>query len=325
MVRCVKFLAVLLILCGGSLFVAVPSAWAFGCEAHEIIAMIAEAHLTPHASAMVLQLLNDNPIDPALPRYCKQPDLDAMAYSATWADDYRSAEPKTTPWHFIDIPIGVTKEGDLAEFCAPPGGCIVQALKDQIALLRAPDTDPAKRADALRFVIHFLGDLHQPLHTADNNDLGGNCTPVAFFDETPKLTNPKLGFYAPTLHGSWDYEIFRRTIQNKTLPQVAQEIDRSFSSQEAGWMGGPTDIEAWAWESFWIAKTIAYGKLPVTIPAEIPVHNKSCVEDDNIAQRMLKLNIQLGQAYQDVATPVIRQRIAMAAARLAMVLNQTWP
>src|ERR1700686_5058558 len=129
--------AVLIFLCGGAMIIAAPSAWAFGCQGHEIIALIAEKHMSPHAFAMVQQLLKDNPIDPALTRYCQQPGLDAMAYSSTWADDYRSVHRETAPWHQIDIPISIS-EGNLADYCSPSEGCVTQALKDQIALLRAP-------------------------------------------------------------------------------------------------------------------------------------------------------------------------------------------
>jgi hypothetical protein len=319
---------------------AAPSAWAFGCQAHEIVAMIAEKHLSSHAQAMVQQLLKDDPIDPALSRYCQLSGLDAIAYSATWADDYRSAHRETAPWHQIDIPIGIDK-GDLSEFCPPNLGCLPQALKDQIAVLRSPDTDPKTRANALRFVIHFVGDLHQPLHVANNNDLGGNCVPVNFFGEAPKLTNPQYESYAPNLHGLWDYGIYQREFKDKSMQGSAAEyrtgfkeqsvqqsadlFDRQFAPQEAKWMRGPIDIDAWTWESFQIAKAVVYGKLPVQVPAEQPVGNHSCSEDNHISTRMLKLNEDIEQPYQDVALPVFEQQLAKAGVRLALVLNQIWP
>jgi hypothetical protein len=338
--RCARSVAVLIFLCGGSMVFATPSAWAFGCQAHEIIALIAEKHLSSHALSMVQQLLTDNPIDPALSRYCRQSGLDAMAYSATWADDYRSAHRETEPWHFIDIPISIDT-GNLAEFCPPAEGCLPKALKDQIALLRSPDTDPEKRANALRFVIHFVGDLHQPLHVSNNNDLGGNCVPVTLFGEAPKLTNPQYETYAPNLHGLWDYGIYQRQFEDKSMQGSAAEyptgfkeqsvqqsadlFDRQFASQEAEWMGGLIDIDAWTWESFQLAKSIVYGKLPVKIPVEQPVGNHSCTEDSHVSTRMLQLHEDIEQPYQDVALPVFEQQLVKAGARLALVLNQIWP
>ena len=57
-------------------------------------------------------------------------------------------------------------------------GCVTSATQHQLELLRSDSTDARTRADALRFVIHFVGDMHQPLHDVTNNDLGGNCVPV---------------------------------------------------------------------------------------------------------------------------------------------------
>jgi hypothetical protein len=340
--RTMRSLAVPAFLCGVSMIFAAPSAWAFGCQAHEIIALIAQKHLSPRALAMVDQILKDNPIDPALVRYCKQPDFGFMATSATWADDYRSVHRETATWHQIDIPIIVTaSKGDLSQYCPAPDICLPQALRDQIALLRAPDTEPQKRADALRFVIHLVGDMHQPLHVANNNDLGGNCMPVTFFNAEPKLTNPQYETYAPNLHGVWDFGIYQREFKDPNLTQTdveyragyelqtiqksADQFDSQFASQEAKWMKGRIDIDAWTWESFVIGKAIAYGKLPVAVPEEKPVGNHSCADDDHISSRMLKLSERLEQPYEDAALPVYEQQLAKAGARLALVLNQIWP
>jgi len=319
-----RFFWALILLGGVSLFVSAPPARAFGCEAHQMIALIAESHLTPHAQEMVRQLLKDIPIDPALVRFCQQANLDPMAYSSTWADDYRTEHHETAPWHQIDIPISVSG-GDLADYCPPTQVCLPQALRDQIAVLRAGGPDSQKRTDALRFVIHFLGDLHQPLHTADNNDLGGNCVPVTFFGEAPHVTNAQNESYTFNLHQLWDYGILQHAFQNLIVQRLAVELDRKYASQEAKWMREPVDIDAWTWESFHLAKDVAYGKLPVPIPVEGPVRNNSCAGDNHIAERMLKLNEQIGQTYQDVAAPVVEQQIAKAGARLAMLLNQLWP
>jgi hypothetical protein len=109
------------------------------------------------------------------------------------------------------------------------------------------------------------------------------------------------------------------------VQQSADLFDRQFAPQEAKWMRGPIDIDAWTWESFQIAKAVVYGKLPVQVPAEQPVGNHSCSEDNHISTRMLKLNEDIEQPYQDVALPVFEQQLAKAGVRLALVLNQIWP
>src|ERR1035437_169686 len=100
-------------------FLSAPSfAWAWGCEGHQVVALLAEKHLNPRALATVKQILNDAPIDSTLNRYCKQGGIDAMADASTWADDIRPQRPKAAPWHYIDIPLG-TSHMDITKFCAP--------------------------------------------------------------------------------------------------------------------------------------------------------------------------------------------------------------
>src|SRR5580658_603252 len=94
------------------------SAFGWGCEGHQIIALIARAHLTPTASNVVDQLLRENPIDPALNRFCRDRPNDLMADSATWADDARNIE-KTAEWHYIDIPLAVHADPDAMQWCKP--------------------------------------------------------------------------------------------------------------------------------------------------------------------------------------------------------------
>jgi hypothetical protein len=306
-------------------FLAMPSsAWAWGCEGHQVIALLAEKHLNPRALAMVKQILNDGPIDPALNRYCKEGGIDEMADASTWADDIRTVRPETGPWHYIDIPLG-SSHADISKYCAPSESCVTQAITNQIAILRQSGIDPEKRAEALRYLIHFVGDLHQPMHATTNNDQGGNCVPVAYFDALPELRNPQTESYAPNLHGIWDTNILGRETTGKTVDQVAGEFDRAFASEEIVYSRGRVDVNAWAAESFRIAKTIAYGKLPAAIPVETLKPLTSCADDDHIAARMLKLNEQIAQPYQEVAAHFVEQRIATAGARLALVLNQLWP
>jgi hypothetical protein len=169
-----------------------PSAWGWGCKGHQVVALIAERNLTPHVRAMVMQILAASPISPELRRYCGNSGLDRFADSSTRADDERSVQRDTSGWHFIDIPLGVS-QGDLGKYCPPSTGCVTGAISAQLIVLRNPDANPKEKADALRYVIHFVGDLHQPLHTTTNNDLGGNCVPVAFEGHAPEETNAERG------------------------------------------------------------------------------------------------------------------------------------
>ncbi len=300
------------------------SARAWGCEGHQVVALLAEKHLTPRALAMTKKILADSPIDPTLSRYCKEGGSDPLADAATWPDDMRGLRPETAPWHYVDIPLGTTAR-DVEKYCDPKEGCVTRAIAQELATLRSAGADPKERADALRFLIHFVGDLHQPLHAATNNDQGGNCVPVTFFDILPQLRNPQTEGYAPNLHGVWDTNILERATAGKTVDQVASELDQSFRRKIAGWQKDSANVDAWAWESYQLAVKNVYGKLPVRIPVEAPQAVKSCADDNHVSARNLKLNERIEEPYQDAAVPIVRQRLAQAGARLALLLNRIWP
>jgi hypothetical protein len=327
--------AMAIIVVGAALLVGSPAAQAWGCQGHEAVALIAQMHLNPRALAMVNQILKDGPIDPALSRYCKETGLTPMADAATWADDIRSVRPDATNWHFIDIPRGASKD-EIEKYCevlmdpasmTPPvsTGCITKALREQIAILRAPDSSPQRRADALRFVIHFVGDIHQPLHDTTNNDRGGNCVPVEYMGIESQLRNPQTESYSPNLHSVWDTNILVTLENGKTVQDFAAELDSSFATRIPGWQAGGADFDAWAWEGHQLAEEVVYGKLPKPIPVEPPIALNDCSGDKNIGSRMFELHEDLEQQYQDVSAPVVRAQIAKAGARLATVLNGIWP
>ena len=297
---------------------------AWGCEGHQVIALLAEKHLTPHALATAKQILGDSPIDPSLSRFCKEGGIDAMSDGSTWPDDIRAQRPETAPWHYVDIPLGTTRR-EIEKYCDPKEGCVTRAITDQLAILRTSDADPRKRADALRFLIHFVGDLHQPLHAVTNNDQGGNCVPVAFFDALPLLRNPQTESYVPNLHGVWDTNILAKSTEGKTVDQVTLDLDQSFRNKIARWQKGAADVDAWAWESYQLATKKVYGKLPMGVQAEAPEPIMSCADDNHVSTRMLKLDERLAEPYQNMAVPVVRVRLAQAGTRLALLLNQLWP
>jgi hypothetical protein len=294
-----------------------PAAEAWGCRGHETVAALAEKHLTPQAKQSLLTLLTDNPIDPQLKRFCGQMGLDAFMESSTWADDERSREPATAPWHFIDIPLGAT-HGPAQNFCGA-GGCVLQAITDQLAILKEKNAPGIKRANALRFIIHFVGDLHQPLHGTSNNDRGGNCVPVKYFSRNPHARNNS---YTPNLHHVWDTEIPENQMQGADPAEFADTLDAQFAALFAAWQQGGMQLDAWAWESHDHAVETAYGAFAKPIAAEPEVAVNTCVDDNNIGQRMLHKHLVIGVPYRDQAGAVVEERLAQAGIRLAMILNE---
>jgi hypothetical protein len=300
-----------------------PSARGWGCTGHQVVAVIAEEHLNPHARDMVAQILAAGPIDPALRRFCGANTLDAFADSSTWADDQRSIQPDTAGWHFIDIPRGVPK-GEIAPYCPPSTSCITRAIDDQMAILRNINASAQARADALRYIIHFFGDLHQPLHATSNNDLGGNCVPVSFFGAAPQERNVTKESYAPNLHGIWDTDILERFAGGQTPQQFADEMSIKFKGQIPAWLRERVDAVSWAWESHQLAEDSVYGALPRKLAIETPVEVKACSDDQHISTRMLNLHEQVGADYQAAAEGVIQEQLTKAGIRLAAALNAVW-
>ncbi len=308
-VRCVPFLLLLLLLAGA------PSARAWGCKGHQTVALLAEKQLTPEAHEWLEKLLSDNPVDPQLKRYCGNPSRDLLADASTWPDDVRSSL-KNGPWHYIDIPRGAAR-GPVAPYCGNQG-CVTEAIAEQLAILKDKNADPHKRADAARYLIHFVGDLHMPLHATTNDDEGGNCVPVRYFRRRPHESHNS---YSPNLHSVWDTAIVERDMEGAEPAEYADYLAEAFRPDFAAWQAAGIQIEDWAWESHDLAESTVYGALLPAIPVETPTAVHSCADDNKIGERMLRLHVFAGESYQQAAAPIVEERIARAGVRLAMILN----
>jgi len=310
------------------LLAALP-AFGWGCAGHQTVALVALSQLNPRADAKVHELLQGQPL-PAIHRFCGATTLDVFADVATWADDEREVKPRTGEWHFLDIPLEASRES-LATFCEPTIGCVTQAISTQLDILRPGRGTRQEQANALMFIVHFLGDLHQPLHDTTNNDRGANCIPVTLFGQKPKLIDAASEGYSPNLHGVWDTELPMRVgkigdkSRDSDVRKFSAELTSEFASEITTWQHGPVDLNQWAWDSHELAVTIAYGKLPTPVQTEKPQSVKTCADDNSVGNRMKALNEDLEDPYLGAVTPVIRQQLAKAGTRLSMILNQLWP
>lgn len=233
-------------------------AHAWGDEGHEIVAVVAQHYLTHQARARAFALLASDPT---------QLTAHDFASEATWADKWRDSDRNTThvrynqtrEWHFVDNELA---HPDLDAACfghpalpvgqpaslGPAHDCVVDKIEHFVAELKSPQTSRAERIQALQFVMHFVGDLHQPLHAADDNDSGGNAKKV-----TAK------GLKAGNLHGYWDTP-FVQAMGTSPQSVAAGLIAKATPAQVESWSaGGPRD---WAQESFQLAQKQTYGKLP---------------------------------------------------------------
>jgi hypothetical protein len=204
---------------------SIASAHAWGTLAHRVIAQVALRHLSPEAQAEITNLLGSR----------------SIIEVATAADEWRSSRPETAPWHYVNIPFA-TSTYDADRDC-PYGDCVIAAIARYQAILSSRSHDHAARQEALIFLVHFVADIHQPLHCINNDDRGGNDVAVSFF-----------GF--PTnLHTVWDSELLQRTHLR----------ERAYTHRLMSWLatqntdnlqqGTPVD---WALEAHGLARHYAY-------------------------------------------------------------------
>ncbi len=273
-----------------------PSADAWGCKGHQTVALIAEKHLTPEARQLVQKLLGHNAIDPKLKRWCGNATTDLMVDASTWPDDVRN-ERKNGPWHYIDIPRGKHK-GELDEYCGTEG-CVTRAIEEQRAILKDKSADLVKRAEAIRYLIHFVGDMHQPLHAINNADSGGNCVAVKYFRHEPLLNplHPEHEDYSPNLHQIWDTEIVERDMEISNPHRYADELDEKFHAESVAW------------------------EFPEKIGIEPDLKLKNCNENNHMGKRMFEKHLAVGEDYQNNAAKAAETSLAEAGVRLAMILN----
>ena len=299
---------------------AVPSAHAWGCKGHQTVALIAEKHLTPEARQSVEKLLSENPIDPKLKRYCGNATPDVMVDASTWPDDVRN-ERHNGPWHYIDIPRGKHK-GSLEEHCGADG-CVTKAIEEQRAILKDKSADLVKRAEALRYLIHFVGDMHQPLHVINNGDNGGNCVPVKYLhhEPLPNPQHPEREDYSPNLHQIWDTEIIERDMEVSNPHRYADEVDEKFRAENAAWEAVGIHVENWAWEVHERAEREVYDSFSVKIPVEPDVKPKGCSDNNHIGKRLFEKHLAADETYQARAVKAAETGLAEAGVRLAMILN----
>src|SRR5215467_2469190 len=297
-----------------------PSARPWGCKGHQTVALIAEKHLTPEARRLVDQLLGENPIDPKLKRGCGNTTPDLMADASTWPDDVRN-ERRNGAWHYIDIPRGKQK-GSLEEYCGTDG-CVTRAIEEQRAILKDKSADPVKRAEAIRYLIHFVGDMHQPLHVINNGDNGGNCVPVKYLHHDP-LLNPlhaEREDYSPNLHQIWDTEIIERDMEVSNPHRYADELDEKFRAENAAWEAVGIRVRDWAWEIHERAETEVYDTFSTKIAVEPDVHPKGCSDNNHVGKRMFEKHLTADEAYQAGGAKAVEKGLAEAGVRLAMILN----
>ncbi len=194
--------------------------WAWGREGHRLTALVAEHYLTPAAQAQVKELLG----------------RETLAGVAPWADEYRVAHPETGKWHYVDIPKDASKynrdrdcPASVTEPTSPWRDCVTDRILYFEGLLGDESLPRNQRAEALKFLVHFIGDIHQPFH-ALGDDRGGNNIRVNF------LGFPQCGSFNCNLHGVWDESLIeqRGLSEEKYTALLLQEIQDNHWEKMSG-------------------------------------------------------------------------------------------
>ena len=244
-----------------------PSVLAWGRNAHRAPARLAESRLTPEARAVIRDLLDEG---------------ESLADASTWADEHSRDIPGSASWHFVNVPVDADRyEG---RYCH--GDCVVSRLAEFRRILADPTAPKARRRMALRYVVHLVQDVHQPLHVGDRRDRGGNNVQVSFFRDD-----------STNLHQVWDSGILRMEFRGeREAADALFEVARRPSSR--GWTGGTA--EDWADESLEAAK-------------------KAYI--DPATRQTIRNGARLGDEYQTTHIRTVVERLTKAGLRLSEVLN----
>jgi S1/P1 Nuclease len=287
------------------LLLPAQTSWGWGAGGHMMTAKIAFDRLNPRAKAEAVKLMAIpiNPSDVTKRRL-------GFFRGSVWPDDVRRSpgfEFSGTE-HFADFPFSVdgTPLPNL-----PLEANVIKALGRYAEVLRT-STDDNERAQALRFVIHYVGDIHQPLHCSARvdkkhreGDEGGNLFFVRIPGKGGALTSVKL-------HSFWDGGLdsfpkgggppdFEPPPQSLIDGAVGSIVKQHPESNKLLRLDNPTDFQGWADESSWLAEKYAY------------------------ADRKLAPNSKVTAAYKKNGISLARRRVAWGGYRLAALLNSVWP
>jgi len=260
---------------------------AWSANGHRAVARLAAARLGDAARRAVADILGPGVA------------LDAVA---ACADDIRGdkgyacagipleAEPWSEPWHFVDAPVSsAPADGAALEAFCPGGACVMDQIRADVETLRDPAATRARKQVALMFLVHFAGDLHQPLHCAHEivdgvGDRGGNLKPVVF--EGAELN----------LHSLWDHQILAGDTNDAALAsaRLAKDLE---GKDVSPWLAGDF-VAAAAFESFSIAKSTIYPSYRASDPRS------------------------LGAEYRARMAPIVDERLERAGVRLAALLER---
>jgi hypothetical protein len=288
--------------------------WAWGGDGHRIVALVADRLLQaqdPKTQQKVAGIL-------ATDKSNEWTKTD-IASEATWADALREKSPEgraaTSKWHYVKLD---PDRPDLKKACfgrpslpmmtpashAPQDNCAVDKIEQFARELRDPGTSGSERLMALQFLLNLVGDIHDPIYTIERNDQSGRCTAVL----PPGAKTPMpLSVY-------WDDTLVAEA-GGKDPIKAAGEISAGLAPGEIQkWSSGTPD--EWAQESHNLAKAVVYNLPSAGGKFSFPAQKGEKNPCGPVAQYRLDAN------YQSRAIAAVREQLAKAGVRLALVLRE---
>lgn len=249
-------------------------AWPWSRYAHELVGYLAMQDLSSEARAGVVALLGD----------------DNLARVGSWADEVRPDRPETGPLHYVNGPVDALFPAE-ADYALAQGN-VYSAILGYAPRVVDVDLPVTERAEALKFLVHFLADLHQPLHAGFAEDRGANLVPVIYRGETLNL------------HRYWDNEILDPHRERYSAAGLAAILHHRHSDAERDQWAAEFDVRAWVVE----ARAYLFNGL-----YPLPRRDHGTDEEDAV--------MVLDESYREVWLPVAERQLARAGARLAAGLN----
>jgi hypothetical protein len=228
----------------------------------------------------------------------------AMAAASVRPDtEFHEEDNATAPWYYMDICLQDDRQ-DLPARC-PNGNCVTAKIDEYARRLRDGNYDKWGAAGDLAFLIHFVGDIHQPLHAATNADRGRTCQKV---NVVPAEDN---------LHYAWDdavVTVLENQLGAHDPEAAARRLEALYPAAGDPTTWKPGESEQIAWESHQLAETDVYRALGIP---EKPCALHSCDPATNMP-------VTLSSAYMDREGHITGRQLAKAGHRLAALLNQIW-
>jgi hypothetical protein len=244
------------------------ASWWWGMTGHRVVGEIAETYLTSKAKKAIKKILGD----------------ESLAMAANWADFIKSDSNFNylSPWHYTDIKGGLSHDDVIKTLEADTGANLYAKLNFIIKELKNKQLDQDKKRLYLRLLIHFVGDLHQPLHVGGRTeDQGGNRIRVLWFGDSTNL------------HSVWDEKLVEN--QKLSYTEFANAINHITKEQRLAWQKEP--IQEWFVESYQLAQPI-YAE--ITRPNQRLSYRYNFDHLEIVNQQLLKGGVRLAGLLNEI-------------------------